>query len=214
MIFEFLRRIFPQRVPKETVDLLIACFDRLDDPRFERCTPQLKAGLLRFQGKNEEFDPGFVRFTYFPHVSGKFQDRKGRWIRISGIKARSKVDGESDRLRIELCWGLVIGYGFERDPGFKPHIASIDVTAARVEYLDTPDKDWARLIPDALQPLINWADVFEVELDGKVYFHLKDIGDGDFLGIDNSRTLYEIRHDPYEIRRLTGDLKAEFEKYE
>ncbi|WP_162842699.1 hypothetical protein [Mucilaginibacter pineti] len=45
-------------------------------------------------------------------------------------------------------------------------------------------------------------------MDGKVYFHIKDLEDGDFIGIDSDKIIYKITHDPCEIIPLPESLKT------
>ncbi|MGB5013161.1 MAG: hypothetical protein WBO68_03950, partial [Pyrinomonadaceae bacterium] len=135
-------------------------------------------------------------------------------MRLKGIEIRSKNGKELERLSIYMCHGLICGYAFETNPKFQPNIETIDVSNLRIEFLDTPTRQLKALIPRDLQELINWADVYDVELNGKIYYHLKDIGDGDFIGIDERRNIYEIRHDPFEIVPLAGDRALHFTRDE
>lgn len=113
-------------------------------------------------------------------------------------------------MSIYVSHGLLCGYAFEGERTFKADPASVDVTDTRIELLDTPTQELKALIPKGLQDLINWADVFDVELDGKTFYHLKDMGDGDFIGIDEFGTLYLIKHDPPEITQLKGNMERIF----
>ncbi|MEY3451193.1 MAG: hypothetical protein RL711_1019, partial [Bacteroidota bacterium] len=45
-----------------------------------------------------------------------------------------------------------------------------------------------------------------LDLKGKTYYHLKDIEDGDFLGIDIHKNIYKITHDPFEINLQKNEL--------
>ena len=36
----------------------------------------------------------------------------------------------------------------------------------------------------------------------KEYFHIKDLEDGDFIGIDERKVVYKITHDPMEVKAL------------
>lgn len=54
--------------------------------------------------------------------------------------------------------------------------------------------------------LIDPVDVYEVELDGKIYYHVRELEDGDFIGIDDKKNIYKLTHDPYEIMLLNKPL--------
>src|SRR5262249_35827406 len=110
--------------------------------------------------------------------------------------------------------GLVCGYAFEANPRFSADILSIDTANARVEYLDFEIAEVKTHLSKDDKNLINWADVYEVELDGDTYYHIRDIGDGDFIGMDGQGNLVEIRHDPYEIKPRSGSLSAILSEFE
>ena len=54
--------------------------------------------------------------------------------------------------------------------------------------------------------IIDKEDVYEVELNGTIYYHLQELEDGDFIGIDQNKKIYKITHDPFEITELKGAL--------
>ncbi len=53
---------------------------------------------------------------------------------------------------------------------------------------------------------INIGDIYITRLDGKDYYHLKELEDGDFIAIDTSNHIFEITHDPFEIKNLDRQL--------
>ena len=53
-------------------------------------------------------------------------------------------------------------------------------------------------------------DIYEVEVDGKVFYHLKDLEDGDFIGIDKSGEIYKLTQDPFEIILIDKEIKELF----
>ena len=68
------------------------------------------------------------------------------------------------------------------------------------------------LSPDD-QKLINWSSAFEVEINGKQFYHLRDLNDGDFIGMDADGLFYEIHHDPLEVIGLDGNLSEVFARF-
>ena len=49
---------------------------------------------------------------------------------------------------------------------------------------------------------INENDIYASNLNGKDYYHLKELEDGDFIGIDTDNHIYLIAHDPFEIKNI------------
>jgi hypothetical protein len=183
--------------------MLIACFENLNVPRSETYIRQLEDGLLKYWRSGLPHDPNYVTFTFSPEVSIKYEDKGERWHRITGIKVSS--DAESDTLSIYVSHGLVTGLRFESDPNFAPIIETVDTSNAHIEFLDKPDPQVGARVSAEIRDLINWSEVFEVELNGEVYYQIKPLEDGDFIGIDKEGNLFEVRHDPFSIETLKGD---------
>ena len=159
----------------------------------------MNAGLVRFVSDNPNRTiKNYRGFTFYPNVSRKYEDRLGRWTRIHGITFRDR-SGSVDNLSIYVAYGLVCGYAFERNFDFKPVLGTADVSGYRIAYLDSSVNEVEKLLPESVHELVNWSDVFDVEISGIKYWHLLDLEDGDFVGIDESGVPYEFRHDPLEI---------------
>lgn len=211
-----LRRIFPPRVGAGTTTLLIECLQRLPPKTYERYVKQVEEGLLKYEGYPDIEHPAFknyVNFTYEPRVSGRYQDPKGRFWRLRNILVKNRTQSSTTNLSIFISHGLVCGYAFEAGRDFDPDPESIDVSKATSEFFDSPDPIVKSLISPTDQDLVVWSDVYEVEIDGVKYFHLKDIGDGDFVGVDENGLLFEFRHDPFELFGLEGSLHDILERY-
>ena len=61
--------------------------------------------------------------------------------------------------------------------------------------------------------LLNTSDIYKIELNGKIYYHLKDLEDGDFIGIDTQKNIYLITHDPFKIALQDNDLNYYLNNY-
>lgn len=48
---------------------------------------------------------------------------------------------------------------------------------------------------------------YGVEWSGKTYFTIKNLGDGDFLGVDSDGVVYKLTHDSFEIRRIYSSVE-------
>ncbi|MBP7376380.1 MAG: hypothetical protein KA956_07870 [Pyrinomonadaceae bacterium] len=177
---------------------------------------QLEAGIVRFIGNSEVDHPAFknyVNFTYNPKVSVRFQNMNERFWRVTGIKVKDQKRLEDAVVSIFFSYGLICGYSYDTNREFSPDAATIDVSSVTREFLDSPDTVVRTLLSDDDQRLINWSDVFEVEVNGKEFFHLRDIGDGDFIGIDGDGLIYEIHHDPLEVIGVEGNLGEVFARF-
>ncbi len=208
--------MFPRRPEAKTLDFLVACLKKLPSDIYGVYVSQLAEGIVRYVGDSEFDNPSFrnyVSFTYNPKISVKYQDWNGRFWLVRGITVENRNQTEKTKVSIFFSHGLVCGYTFESGRDFDPDPGTIDVSNTTQEFVDSPDPIVKSLLSSRDQELINWSDVYEVEVEGKTYFHLRDIGDGDFIGIDENSRFYEIRHDPIEVIGLDGSLGEIFNRY-
>jgi len=212
----FLRDIFPSRVDAETKEFLIECLVRLPSERYGIYVKQIREGLLKYKGYSKVDHPSFrnyVTFTYEGKISVEFQDWNGRFWRVRNISVENRDHSTRTNVSLFFSHGLICGYAFEASRDFTPDPGSIDVSKVSREFFDSPDPIMKTLIPSRDQHLINWSDVYEVEFDGITYYHLRDLGDGDFIGIDGNGLFFEIRHDPLEVRGLEGTISEILSRY-
>lgn len=59
---------------------------------------------------------------------------------------------------------------------------------------------------------ISASDIYSVRIEGKEYFHLMDLEDGDFIGIDIGKNVYRITHDPVNVTWLDDTILNSLKK--
>lgn len=187
-------------------DLLINIFDILSN-EFVHYKEQIQAGLLKRVRLSNNFVPNEVNFSYNPTIAEKFRERNGRHFCIQGIRVFDKKKREWSEIILYFSHGLIISYSTPQNDNFAPDISKVLIISLRKVYLDTsPYNIIKKLFNEFEQKLINPADFYEIEIKGKVYYHIKDIGDGDFIGVDEQKKIYKITHDPFEIKLQTDNL--------
>ena len=147
---------------------------------------------------------GYVAFTFHSDVLKKYDRVNELDFKLSNIKVYDKKLSGFLTFVIYISSGTISGYSLT---GAKKHdidVEKIDVSSFKKEFIGYSDYNRISDILDVHEKqLLNPSDVYSVFLEDKEYFHIKDIGDGDFIGIDLDNNLYKIRHDPFEISILT-----------
>lgn len=215
-MFKFLDNIFPSNLPGEIVDLLMCSLSKLPQEKYGRFVNQIEKGLLKYQRDsdvNHQVFRNYVYFTYDSKISRIFFDPGGRFSRVHDIVFADKNGTSSSKFAIYFSHGLVCGYAFERDRDFDADLGTVDVSQASFEYLDEEDPNIRKLLSAADEHLVNWSDVYEIDLAGQTIYHLRDIGDGDFVGMDQNGTFLRVTHDPPEVHLLEGTLEEIFAKF-
>jgi hypothetical protein len=155
------------------------------------------------------FDPDFIGFGYSSSIN-QFENRKLRDYNITNIKVHDIDNSVNLAYRIGVASGVIAGYSLTGST--KPvvvDISDIDVGSFKKQYFENPDFENIKgIFTEQELSLINQSEVYKVPLDGKDYYHIQALENGDFIGIDSNKTIYQITHDPYEIVPLPGTLET------
>jgi hypothetical protein len=54
---------------------------------------------------------------------------------------------------------------------------------------------------------LDLTDLSEFEVDGKLYYQIKDLEDGNYIAIDNKGQVFGLIHDPYKIELINKSVK-------
>ncbi|SEA99225.1 hypothetical protein SAMN05660909_04583 [Chitinophaga terrae (ex Kim and Jung 2007)] len=173
-------------------------------PEFNYLKEQIQDGLLKRVSFGSTVRPNFVGFSYDGSVSKKYERKSDTGFVIKGVKVFDNLSQSYIDFEIIVYYGLVIGYSTPNNKNVKLDIHRIDTSKLRVQYNTNQlyEKIKPLLRSDYLRK-VSPDNVYEVELDGKMYYHLQDLEDGDFIGMDESGKYYEITHDPYEIKEIS-----------
>lgn len=196
------------KLNKWEIPLLTKVFDQLPDD-FKLYKEQIKNGLFRGVITGMGDIPNYVAFTYNPEILKKYDDEHGRNYVLKGIRVFDSISKEYVTLNVYMSYGTINGYATPNRKKITPDLEKVDISKFSLEVLDNKDFEKVKnLFSESELKIINPSDVYEVELEGKKYYHLKGLEDGDFIGIDTEKRVYKFTHDPYEIKLLGVDLKS------
>jgi hypothetical protein len=191
---------------RRQVELVSKIFSLLP-VKFLNIKEQLNEGILTgFKKEN----PNYTKFSLRTDVLNKYEDKKGDCFEIKGIKVFDKNLQAFTEINLEVTYGIFIGYSTPGVKEINPDIDKIDTRNHWVKSFENNEfKNLKNILSEEELQMINPNDVYELELDGQTYYHLKDIEDGDFIGIDKAKKIFKITHDPYniiEIREKLSDI--------
>ena len=180
--------------------MLINTLSKLTD-EYQEYIIQIKAGLLKGVLSGMGDIPNYIGFTYNPRVYKKFYKPKGINFKISNVRTKDIKTGHSVKLSFYFSYGVINGYSVDEvSAKLRLSTSEIDVSGYRVEIVGNNDYDQIiRLLSLNEVKLVNRVDVYVSNIKGKDYYHLKELDDGDFIGLDLENNLYKITHDPFEI---------------
>lgn len=206
--------LFKRKNPyKWEIDLLVSVFASLPD-QFKLFKLQIEDGLINHIVQGSLVQPNYVGFTYNPSIAEKYEDSNGRYYQIQNIKVFDKLSDAYIELQVTITNGLIMGYSTPKNKKVDIDSSLINVGHITIKYLDYDGQNILNsVLKNSEAELINPANVFEIELAGKTYFHILDLEDGDFIAFDSNQFFYEISHDPFKIERLEMPLPVILNNY-
>lgn len=189
--------------------LLIVCQKLYD--RFPFLYEQLKAGII----DRIMIEDNRRKIQHNVDVLNQYENKKGRYFAIERIEIFDK-QGNAMLMDIHVGYGIIISYGLDSQVFDSDSISNIVTQNVMVTYFDNDNMNHVmNLLTKEELAKINPADVYELELTGHgTIYHLLDVADGDFLGIDNNKNVYVVSHDPYRVKKLDGNLVEILEGFE
>lgn len=146
---------------------------------------------------HEDVD-GHQRVRCDTDLLNHFEDPKGRYFALVGIRV-----GEVP-VEIRVTNGVI--FQFKHDGVLDPS-AQVDVSALEVKYLDSHGK---RLLAHRLAPeraaRVNPAHVYEMEINGESYLHLRDLDDGEVLAADPNGRIVRLSPHPFAVEPAEDEL--------
>lgn len=180
---------------------------------FRHFKEQIDAGIVT-KGRSEGIRyPDSVRFFFDTPLLNKYEIKSERCFLLRGIEVFDLTTNTWVEFIIDCGYGIVMGYATPASAEFSPDSSRIRLNGFRKQFLDEDELDAMHTLLDPSDiDLINPSDFYELELDGKTYYHLADLEDGDFIGMDSEKMVYKFTHDPYEIQRLEGSISENLKK--
>jgi hypothetical protein len=162
---------------------------------------QIENGLLRGVLEGMSDIPNYVGFTYNSSVYNKFYKPKEKNFKLFNIKVMDNTSKSFIKITLYFSYGLINGYSIDTYISkIKLNPDDIDITSISKSYIGDNDfKSISNFLSPKEKAMINQNDVYLITLNGKDYYHLKELEDGDFIGIDLNNNLYKITQDPFEI---------------
>lgn len=188
---------------KDRMELVMKIFSLLP-VKFLNIQEQLSEGILtgfKQEGSN------YTKFSLRKDILNKFEDKKGDCFEIKGIKVFDKNIQDFTEINLEVAYGIFVGYNTPNVKKLNPDASKIYVQNFWVKSFENNEfEKIKKLFNEEELRLINPNDVYELILNGQTYYHLKDVEDGDFIGVDEMKRLYKITHDPYKITEIEKKL--------
>jgi hypothetical protein len=164
----------------------------------------LDKGLYRRFSVNHAMKGNFYSIGFDPSQSDKSMT-KGNQFELENIIIEQ--DGQSFPLNVTIYDGLWIGFEIEKN--------ILDFNNYQVD-LSTFKKSKSKFVTDSkIEKLVNGlscsqlnlTNLNEFDIDGKTFYQIKDLEDGNYIAIDNKGQVFGLLHDPYKIELINKSIK-------
>lgn len=180
----------------------------------------LDKGLYRRFSVNHAMKGNFYSIDFDSTQSDKSMT-KGKHFELENIVI--KQDGKEFLLNITIHEGLWIGFEIEKNivefNNFQIDLSSFKKSKSKF----ASDSKIEKLVSGLTCEQLDLTDLGEFDIDGKTYYQIKDLEDGNCIAIDNKGQVFGLIHDQYKIelinksvRQFVGDVNGglfDFEKY-
>jgi len=160
---------------------------------------QVDDGLFRRVLVDTSDIPGYVAFTFHSNILKKYDRENERDFKLTNIKVYDNKSLSFVPYEVYVSSGTISGYSLVGCKGHNVDVRKVDVSGFKKEFID--ESDYNRImhvLNEEEKKLLNPSEVYSILIADKEYFHLKDLEDGDFIGVDENRVIYKITHDPLE----------------
>ncbi|WP_421938453.1 hypothetical protein [Pedobacter sp.] len=132
-------------------------------------------------------------------------------IIIKDILVWNKITDKNEIVELHIVQGMLAGYRLDCDS----RVLDLDrISMSHVKeknFLNKEkhnvDKLFINTDPEVLARL-DIENTFKISIHDKDYFVIKDLGDGNYISVDNLGKVYGMIHDPYEIDALFESIEG------
>ena len=168
---------------------------------------QIDDGLLRGVLVDISDIPNYVAFTFNSNILGKYDRKNGLDYKLTNLKVYDNRSLSFLPFEIYVSSGTISGYVLGGNNKRKIDLNRIEVSSFRKEFIKSFEFDRINSVfSEEEKSLISPSEVYSIFIEDKEYFHIRDLEDGDFIGIDKDKVVYKITHDPMEVKRLEKEL--------
>jgi len=167
---------------------------------------QISDGLFRGVLVDVSDIHGYVAFTFHSDKLKKYDKINEPDFNLTNILVYDSKISEYIPYEIYISRGTISGYSLGGNKKHNIDVNKVEVSDFKRVYIGKDDYDRiASILNEDEKELLSPSEVYSVYVFNKEYFHIKDLEDGDFIGVDENKIVYKISHDPQEVMKL--DLK-------
>jgi hypothetical protein len=223
--------IFNRKTNKKHIEQ----FEKRIADLLEQEFPQFKKliGISKVYGISFTRNPEgiYVSRGYTPETDIEVKRYHRTFFRLYGISVANKKTGELTPLKLTYSFDSLSNIEIESPEKFHRNydLNHVRVGEIELEHLPTenPEREIAekalKTLTKEQKELLELEDAFEIEIEGKLYYTILDMEDGNYIAVDKEGKIYRLNHDhaerikkiadkPIDFLRLYSGQKSDLEK--
>lgn len=168
---------------------------------------QINDGLFRGVLVGVSDIPGYVAFTFHANVLKKYDKDNEQDFKLTNIKVYDNKSLGFIPYEVYVSSGTISGYSLGGSNKNNIDVSKVDVSGFKKVFIGESDYNRImHILNEEEKKLLNPSEVYSIVVADKEYFHLKELEDGDFIGMDEKKVIYKITHDPIEVMVINKKL--------
>lgn len=187
-------------IDKERKQFFQALFSQLP-PEFQFLQEGLKKGLYR----RYSFNKGNNYFIGFDPDQSDKSMLKGKNFEIRSIQVLA--DNQQHQLDLTIYDGLWTGFDISKNINeFKSYRFDISkMQKAKSKFV--AEGKIEKLVKGLHSVALELDNLSEFEIEGKTYYQIKDLQDGNYIAIDSKGKVFGLKHDLFKIDLLNNSIE-------
>lgn len=170
---------------------------------FQFLSDGLYKGLYRRFSVNHSLK-GHYYIVFDPSQSDKSMT-KGKHFELENIII--KQDGQAYSLNITIHEGIWIGFEIEKNilefSNFQIDLSSFRKSKSKF----AADTKIEKLVSGLSCKQLDLTNLGEFDINGKTYYQIKDLEDGNYIAIDTKGQVFGLIHDPYKLELINKSVR-------
>ncbi|PUV22499.1 hypothetical protein [Sphingobacterium athyrii] len=178
--------------------------------RYEHYMGQLE--FVHKVGINRSDIPNIINCQHPVSFYKEFERELDENFKVEGIIIGDLIKKESVNVTLYFGHNIFLGYSTDLQVGsFQFDDKNIDISKIRKKFWGDERSIIAKkILTNKELKYINIGDIYITNIDGKDYFHLKELEEGDFLGFDQDGNFFILTHDPFKIQDIDRESVINF----
>lgn len=211
-MFNFFRK--KGKINKEDYRFLESVVNKLPS-KYSFLIDQVSDEFILDKTPNPLGDAGTYTLTLNANLESKYSDSSfPQFFIIKDIGIWNKNKSQYEQIELHILEGMLAG--FRVKSGYQDlDFDRIDISNIKEKQFKNEDKEKLKAILGNLEKeLLSKLDIegtFKIDIPEGEFYVIKDLGDGNYLSIDNHGRVFRMIHDPYKVEKIFNNKDAFFD---